>query len=294
MEEFPIETIDAQKYFPQLAEIPQAPKRLHLRGSLDRIMDTTLITVVGSRKYTPYGKEACEKLIKGLAGFPITIVSGLAIGIDAIAHQAAIDAGLPTIAFPGSGLDWKVLHPGQNRALAKKILNEGGLLLSEFDHNVRGSPWSFPLRNRLEAGIARMTIVIEAAEKSGTLITARLATEYNQIVGVVPGPITSASSVGANWLLKLGAVPITSSEDILRELNLIGQGTLPFPTDSERSPILLNSVEQKIIAFLVGPRSKETIIEELALDITTASIAFSTLEIKGVIKETYGLIERTL
>jgi DNA processing protein len=226
---FPIETIDIEKHFPQLKEIPEYPQTLQIRGSLERITGTTLITIVGSRKCTPYGKQVCEMLIKGLAGYPVTIVSGLAYGIDAIAHQAAIDNGLPTIAFPGSGLDWNVLYPKQNRKLAEDTLRSGGVLLSEFENHVSAAPWNFPLRNRLEAGIADMVIVIEAASKSGTLITARIGTEYNKTVGAVPGPITSPTSAGANWLLKLGAVPVTNSQDILRELNFPLPDELPFP-----------------------------------------------------------------
>ncbi len=287
MEEFPIETIVPEQFFPQLAELPQAPKRLYIRGSLEHIIGTTFLTVVGSRKYSPYGKQVCESLIKGLADYPITIVSGLAIGIDAIAHQAAIDAGLPTVAFPGSGLNWNAIYPSQNKELAKNILKAGGVLMSEFDHDLSGLYWAFPQRNRLEAGLASMTIVIEAEEKSGTLITARLATEYNKTVGAVPGPITSSTSVGANWLLKLGAIPITSSTDILSELGFINSGKID-------KTIELNEIEQKIMTTLTQGKSKETIIEELSLDIVTASIAFTTLEIKGVIKETYGLLERTI
>lgn len=298
MEEFPIQTIVVDQYFPQLKEIPQPPKTLHMRGSLHRIMGTTLITVVGSRKYSSYGKYACEMLIKGLADYPVTIVSGLAFGIDIIAHQAALDAGLPTIAFPGSGLNWDALYPNKHLAIAKRILKEGGVLLSEFDHDVGGMYWMFPQRNRLEAGIASITIVIEAEEKSGTLITSRLATEYNKTVGAVPGPINARTSIGANWLLKLGAVPITEPSDILKELGFAEKGQLPFPLRSAiaagegDSSIVLNETEERIISFLASPQSKETIVTELELDAVTASIAFSTLEIKGVIKETYGLIER--
>jgi DNA processing protein len=288
MEQFPIQTIIPEQYFPQLKELPQAPKQLYMRGNIERIIGTTLLTVVGSRKHSHYGKQVCESLIRGLAGYPITIVSGLAIGIDAIAHQAALDANLPTIAFPGSGLNWEVLYPTQHKKLAQNILEAGGILLSEYNPDTHSMPWFFPERNRLEAGIATMTLVIEAEEKSGTLITSRLATEYNKTVGAVPGMITSPTSVGANWLLKLGAVPITDSDDILQELGFGKRGTLPLYN------IILNETEQKIISLLTSPLSKETIIEILSLDIVTASIAFSTLEIKGVIQETYGLIERII
>jgi DNA processing protein len=287
MEEFPIETINALEVFPQLAEIPQPPRTLFMRGSLERIIGTVLVTVVGSRNYSSYGKYACEKLIKGLRDYPVTIVSGLAIGIDAIAHQAALDAGLPTIVFPGSGLHWDALYPRQHKKLAEAILRAGGILLSEFDHDIIGAPWTFPQRNRLEAGIAHMTLVIEAEEQSGTLITSRLATEYNKTVGAVPGPINSPTSVGANWLLKLGAVPITDSADIIRELGFQALGGLPFPNS-----IILNDTETLIINALTSPHTKEGLLETLHLDPVSGGIAFSSLEIKGVIREVYGRIER--
>lgn len=289
MDDFPIQTIITAQHFPQLAEIPQPPKTLFMRGSLERIVGTTLITIVGSRKYSSYGKYVCEMLIRGLRDYPVTIVSGLAIGIDAIAHYAALENNLPTIAFPGSGLNKEVIYPAQHKKLAEKILKNGGALMSEFPHHIVGAPWTFPQRNRLEAGIAHMTIVIEAEEQSGTLITSRLATEYNKTVGAVPGPINSTTSIGANWLLKLGAVPITEPSDILRELGFALPGTLPFP-----STIILNDVETLIINALSSPQSKEILLQTLLLDPVTASIAFSTLEIKGVIRETYGRIERVI
>src|ERR1700744_4726754 len=148
MEDFPIHTIDPMQHFPSLREIPQPPIQLYMRGSLERCIGTTFLAVVGSRKFSSYGKQVCEQLIKGLTGYPITIVSGLAYGIDAIAHQAAIDADLPTIAFPGSGLNWDVLHPRRNHDLAREILQRGGALLSEFPHDSHGRAWMFPHRNR--------------------------------------------------------------------------------------------------------------------------------------------------
>ena len=287
-EEFPLISIDSIEYFPQLIEIPQPPSTLSMRGSLERIIDTVLLAVVGSRKFSLYGKEVCEKLIAGLEGYDITIVSGLALGIDGIAHRAALDAGLATIAFPGSGLAWEALYPPTHQQLALDILRSGGALLSEFDTTVSGAYWAFPQRNRLIAGISLMTLIIEAEEKSGTLITARLATEYNKTVGAVPGSITSKTSHGANELLRLGAVPITSTRDILRELGFEEKQTV-----KKVSEIILNEQEERIIEYLTSPQLKETIITELALDPIEASITFSTLEIKGCIRETLGLLERT-
>lgn len=289
MSTFPINDIDPIEAFPSLREIPEPPKVLHMRGTLDRTIDTKFITVVGSRAFTSYGKGVCESLIRGLAGYPVTIVSGLALGIDSIAHRAALDAGLPTIAFPGSGLDWKVLHPSQHRGLAEEILASGGALLSEFPNETRGAIWTFPRRNRLKAGLSDMVIIIEAEEKSGTLITARLGTEYNRIVGAVPGPITSPNSKGTNWLIRLGATPITDVQDILQEL-----GLAPKLTGDISEYLMLNDDEERVLATLHEPKSREQVMMELSLDPVAANVIFSTLEIKGAIREYLGLMERVV
>ena len=166
--------------FPKaLLEIPQPPKTLYIRGKLPD-PNLTYLAVVGSRKYTSYGKEICEKLIRGLKNYPIVIVSGLALGIDSIAHRAALDNGLITVSFPGSGLDNNVLHPHTNIRLAQEIVNKGGCLISELDPSWKATLYSFPQRNRLMAGIAKAVLIIEAEEKSGTLITDRMALDYNR------------------------------------------------------------------------------------------------------------------
>jgi DNA processing protein len=285
MEEFPIEELDPISSFPSLAEIPQKPKRLYMRGSLENIKHKKIIAIVGSRACTSYGINACKSLIERLRGYNVVIVSGLAMGIDTVVHKAALDAGLTTLAFPGSGLDWKFIHPAINRGLAKEILNHGGALISEYTAETRGAIWTFPNRNRIVAGVSDMVIVIEAQEKSGALITARLGTEYNKIVGAVPGGIFNESSKGTNWLLRLGATPITSSADILQELGL-EKKDLPI------SSLLINEQEGKILEALTEPKNKDTLIQELGLEPAQANIVFSTLEIKGLIRETYGMIER--
>lgn len=284
-EDFQIQEIDPLLSFPSLAEIPQKPKQLYMRGTLENIKHKKIVAIVGSRACTSYGINVCRKLIEGLSGYNIVIVSGLAMGIDAIAHKAALDVGLTTLAFPGSGLDWKFIHPAINRGLAKEILNHGGALISEYTAETRGAIWTFPNRNRIVAGIADMVIIIEAQEKSGALITARLGTEYNKIVGAVPGSIYSESSKGANWLLRLGATPITSSADILQELGL---QTRDVPVSS----LLINEQEGRVLEALTEPKTKDDLMEELQLNPAEANVVFSTLEIKGLIKESYGLIER--
>ncbi|MEA3398962.1 MAG: DNA-processing protein DprA [Patescibacteria group bacterium] len=201
----------------ELLEIPHPPKVLYTRGKLPS-KEYTYLTVVGSRKYTKYGQEICKKLIAGLKDKKIVIVSGLALGIDTIAHRTALENGIKTLAIPGSGLDNHVLYPKQNRNLAQEIVDNDGCLLSEMKPNEKPTAYSFPQRNRLMAGISKAVLIIEAQEKSGTLITARMAVDYNRDVLVVPGSILSNNSSGNNKLIQQGATPITCSEDILEAL----------------------------------------------------------------------------
>ncbi|PJE58482.1 MAG: DNA-protecting protein DprA, partial [Candidatus Portnoybacteria bacterium CG10_big_fil_rev_8_21_14_0_10_36_7] len=200
-----------------LLEIPQPPEKLYLWGNLPP-EDTIHLAVVGSRKCTTYGKDAVRKLIAGLKGYPIAIVSGLAQGIDATSHEVALENGLFAIAFPGSGISDTALSYHPNRKLMEKIISSGGCLVSEFEPDFKATLWSFPMRNRLVAGISKAALIIEAEEKSGTLITARMALDYNREVLAVPGSIYSPNSKGTNRLIRQGATPITCSEDILEAL----------------------------------------------------------------------------
>src|SRR5690606_14344128 len=176
-----IRALSFEEFPPLLKEIPDAPEKLFHAGAAIR-EENALLAVVGSRKYTEYGKRATEAIIAGLAGMNVTIVSGLALGIDAIAHRSALKAGLQTIAVPGSGLDPDHIYPGAHRGLASEILKKGGSLLSELEPTAAVFPSNFPRRNRIMAGMSHATLVIEAAPRSGTLITARLALEYNREV----------------------------------------------------------------------------------------------------------------
>jgi DNA processing protein len=191
------------------------------------------------------------------------------MGIDSIAHKTAIESGLTTIAFPGSGLSWKTLYPAVNKDLAKNILEKGGALFSEYPPETRGAIWTFPQRNRIVAGIADMVIIIEAQEKSGALITARLGTEYNKIVGAVPGSIYSNSSQGTNWLLRLGATPITSSQDILKELGLEAK-------DVPLSALVVNEKEGLILDALKEPKTKDQLMDTLEMDSSEINVVLST------------------
>lgn len=263
-----------------LTEIPQPPKKLHLKGMLPKD-GSRILCVVGSRKHSSYGEEVCRKLILGLKGYTICIVSGLAIGIDGIAHRAALDAGLQTIAFPGSGLNATDLHPARHARLADEIVHSDGGLISEFEMNQKGAPWTFPRRNRLMAGISHATLVIEAELKSGTLITSKFATDYNRDVGAVPGQITSKLSEGPHMLIRLGATPITCSEDILEMLSFNRPETI-----QKELPLDLNESERKIIQLLqIEPMTSEILIQKTCLSAQKINETVSLLEIKGVIRE---------
>ncbi len=270
-----------------LKNIPQPPKKLSIRGVFPDFQKYTFLTVVGPRKYTNYGEDVCRSLIAGLKGYPVVIVSGLAHGIDRIAHEAALEHGLITVAFPGSGLDGKVLYPKAQFQLAMRILESGGALVSEFKDDQLPQTWVFPTRNRLMAGIARATLVIEAEHKSGTRITARLATEYDRDVLAVPGNIFSKNSEGTNELIKLGATPVTSSQDILEALGFHITETTPMDLFSQATP-----EEESILKLLSSPQNRGEIIRNSGLQTHKVNILLSQMEIKGMIKEIGGEIRR--
>ncbi len=283
-----METLFPRDFPPLLQEITDPPDKLYIRGHIPS-PDSIFLSVVGSRKYSSYGKSVCEDIIAGLRGHPIVIVSGLALGIDAIAHRAALNAGLKTIAIPGSGLDEKVLYPRSNVPLARDILNNNGALLSEYEPTFKATTWSFPQRNRLMVGMSNAVLVIEAAEKSGTLITARLASDYNRNLLVIPAPITHAQSKGSNNLLRHGAVPILSSEHILEELGIQTEAHIQLPLKARTD---LSPDEHIILSLLDEPIEKDTLLRSLDMPIHKAQVLLSTLELKGVLIERYGKIQR--
>src|SRR3989338_10238649 len=215
--QFDLHILKGKEIPKELSYVPQPPQKLYLAGELPP-KGTTYLAVVGSRKATSYGKDVVRKLILGLKGYPIAIVSGLAVGIDALSHEAALEAGLYAVGFPGSGLSKEVFFPPTSLKLAEKILDAGGCLVSEFEPDLKAQYYTFPMRNRLVAGLSKAALIIEAQEKSGTLITARMALDYNRDVLAVPGTINSGFSKGTNNLIKQGATPITCSEDILEAL----------------------------------------------------------------------------
>jgi DNA processing protein len=238
---------------------------------------------VGSRNYSNYGKQVVEYLIRGLRGHNIAIISGLALGIDALAHTAAIESGLYTLAIPGSGINDAVLYPQTNRRLAYQILEQGGGILSEFEPSFTATKWSFPKRNRIMAGMSHATLMIEASEKSGTLITARLTADYNRELLVVPGNIFGENSKGPHQFLKLGATPITTPDDILAVFN-IEQAPAQEAKHTEYSPD-----EMAVLEKLKEPIDRDSLIRALGLDTSEANTLLMDMELKGRIHESNGI-----
>ncbi|MFA6397667.1 MAG: DNA-processing protein DprA [Candidatus Paceibacterota bacterium] len=283
-----IRKLDKKDFPESFLEIPEPPKELFIKGILPS-EDFIFLSVVGSRKYTSYGKDVCEKLISGLRGYPIVIVSGLALGIDTVAHKKALEIGLKTIAFPGSGLDKKVLYPATNWRLALEIVESGGCLISEFKPDFRATVWSFPQRNRLMAGISKAVLIIEAEEKSGTLITARLALDYNKDVFAVPGSIFSPNSKGTNKLLRQGATPITTSEELLDALGFQVNNTENIQKEIEEN---CTDEEKEILKLIQDSISKDDLFRKLNKPTNETNAILSVMEIKGLIKEELGEIRR--
>lgn len=284
---FPIRQLPYSQFPLLLREIPDPPQRLFIRGEMpptERIM----LCVVGSRACTAYGRRMTQKLIAGLASYPITIVSGLALGLDSEAHKAALEVGLPTIAVLPSSLDDVSLYPAGNVHLAQTILVKGGALLSENEAPFKAMLHSFPERNRIVAGMSKATLILEAGDHSGTLITARLALDYNREVLAIPHELERPTGIGINRLLREGATLVRDSTDILTALGLTPfeeRIQAPLPTD-------LTPHESAILTLLTEPLPTDELIARASLSAQEANVAISSLLIRGIITERLGNIER--
>jgi DNA processing protein len=279
----------------RLLTLHTIPKELYILGTLPEVTldeygraTPRILTVVGSRKNSTYGRNALTKLISSLKGHDVIILSGLALGIDGLAHQEALKNNLLTLAVPGSGLDRSVLYPRTHHNLAKEILEQGGALISELDPKAQAAPWTFPQRNRIMAALSDALLVIEAEEKSGTLITARQALELGKDIGAVPGEIFSETSAGTNMLIHEGAYPITSEEDLLSLLHLSKK-----ENDKEETEEISYTENEKIlIDILREPSDKDTLFAKSNLTFSDFITAFSSLEINACIEETFGEVRR--
>jgi len=281
-----IRKLEKEEYPALLKQLPKIPRNLYIIGDLPPA-HYIYLTVVGARRYSDYGQRVCEKLIEGLRGLPVVIVSGLAYGIDIIAHKAALKNNLKTIAIPGSGLNEDVLVPFAHRNIAHEIVRAGGALLSPFSPDTPGANWTFPVRNEIMAGISHVTLVIEAEEKSGTLITSKHATELNRIVCVVPGSIFSSLSSGPHKLIRLGATPVTNTKELIEALGFNIEAKHEEINYSDLSP-----EEIKIMEALVNPLSRDDLLNKLEMEINKLNSLISLLEIKGLVEETLGELRR--
>lgn len=282
--DFPISQIPTKEFSSLLPEIPDAPSDVYVRGEMIP-RGTSCLAVVGSRNYSDYGKQVVDYLIGGLRSYPIAIISGLAIGMDTLAHESALRTGLYTLAIPGSGISDGALYPRRNRGLAQKILERGGGLMSEYEPNFRATMWSFPKRNRIMAGLSHAVLLIEASEKSGTLITARLTAEYNRDLLVVPGNIFSDNSRGVHQFLKLGATPVTTPQDIIDALHLTRDEETPVPVSSGTG----SPEELQVLNLLIEPRDHDTIIRSVPFTREETLTLLMRMELDGRIKEQNGM-----
>jgi len=270
-----------QEYPKILKEIPDPPGILYRKGKI-LPEDEISLAVVGSRKYSSYGKRVTEQLVYSLAKNHLTIISGLALGIDAIAHEAALDAQGRTIAVLGCGLDQ--IYPTSNIRLADKILATGGAIISEFPLGMPALRYNFPIRNRIIAGMSLGTLVVEATEISGSLLTAAAAIEYNREVFAVPGEIFAENSAGANKLIKMGAKIVTNYQDILEELKL-EEKTLAV---TARQILPANKEEENLLKLLKGPLLADQIVNKSGYDTSLVNSLLVQMEIKGLIRNLGG------
>ena len=277
------------RYPKLLGEIGNAPKQLYYRGQWSPEIFERCLAVVGTRKMTSYGKRMTEQIVGGVASAGITIVSGFMYGIDAEAHKAALRAGGKTIAVMPCGID--VIHPEYQADLYEEILDTGGLIISEYEGTHPAIFWTFPRRNRIVAGLSKATLVMEAGEDSGALITANLAKKYGRKVFAVPNPLTSAVSQGVTQLLKEGAAVVSGASDILQYYGMRQRLGSSAPKRGTEPPGQLpeDPLEQKI----VGQLEKEAMeIDILArkLEIPAAKLgaAISMLQLEGHITQEQG------
>lgn len=262
-----------------LRTIPSRPKELYLRGDLNLNLARPCVAVVGSRIPSAYGKQAVHDIVGGLSRAGVCIVSGMAPGIDTLAHQTALECKGQTIGVIGTGLDENVFFPRQNLDLAQKVINTGGCLVSEYPAGFKATNYSFPQRNRIIAGLSLAILVIEAKEKSGSLITAEWGKKQHKSVFAVPGSIYSTSSKGCNWLLKKGGLACDSALDILNAL-----GIAPV---SPKTAAIANSVEeQKILDTLKeGAADIDQIILITKLPAPVVMSIIPVMEINNLIRD---------
>jgi len=280
------------KYPALLKEIPAPPFLLYYKGSLEALYgnNKNRLAIVGSRKHSAYAEKIINEFLPRLIEQGIEIISGLALGVDSLAHQASLNNNGITIAILGAGVDSASIYPAINRRLAESIIKSGGVIISEFPPKTQPLRQNFPQRNRIISGLAQATLVIEAREKSGSLITADFALNQNREVLAIPGNIFAEFSQGPNNLIKLGAKVITGIEDIL-EVFKLGIDQTTKNKKPKKDTIILNDEAEKIIYTILkqaNERAERMTVDEIVkiskLDTSVINSKLSILELRGIAK----------
>ena len=267
--------------FPRLLRaIHDPPPGLYVRGVAGlELLSRPAVALVGARACSPYGRHVARQLGRELAGAGIVVVSGLARGVDGEVHRGALDAGAATVAVLGCGIDRD--YPAAHAEIAARIAGGGGLIVSEYAAGVEPAPWRFPARNRIVAGLCAATVVVEARERSGALITADFALEEGREVFAVPGEITSSLSAGSNALLRLGATPLLAVDDVLEALGV--EPSKPVaPELSEQANAALEHVRQ-------AARGADELARSTGLDAATLATVLCELELAGLVSVEEGV-----
>jgi len=283
-------SIEDKQYPESLRWIQNPPKKLFYRGNWSQEILANCLAVVGSRRVTGYGEAVINKVIPGLVRAGLTIVSGFMSGVDSLGHQVCLDSGGKTIAVFGCGLNQLV--PAGNDKLYGRILDQGGLVVSEYEKEVKARLWTFPQRNRIVAGLSKGVLVIEGGANSGSLITAKLAKTQAKPVLAVPGPVTSSQSAGTNWLIKNGAEIVLDSDDVLKalgmeSLNLHLRGVPQAQHHlggAEGSEIEIRIMEE----LSKEPLETDDLSRKLGIDIVILSQTLSLMSLKGLVEEKSG------
>jgi DNA processing protein len=266
----------------RLASISDPPPGLFLRGSASpELLSEPAVAIVGARSCSDYGAHVARSLARELAAAGVVVVSGLARGVDGWAHRGALEANGATAAVLGCGIDRD--YPRAHAHLAAQV-SQSGLVVSEYPPGVAPAPWRFPARNRIVAGLCAATVVVEAREQSGALITADLALEEGREVLAVPGEITASLSRGTNALLRLGATPVTSAADVLEAIGVEPVDPAPAPSDGPAGAALA--------ALSAGARTADEVARATGLAAATVAAALAELELAGLVEARAGVFRR--
>ena len=282
MKDIQIIDIGSSEYPAKLRDIPDPPKQLYCMGNIE-LLKARSIGVVGARKNTVYGKNVALMIGKRLAESGLTVTSGLAMGIDAFSHEGALEANGRVIGVLGSGIDQ--MGPWKNRDLMNRGIENGGLVVSEYEPGVPATNWTFPARNRIISGLSEAVVIVEAGLDSGSLITAKHAAEQGRPVYAVPGNINSQSSIGTNLLIRDGVTPLVIIDDLIRDVGA------EIKCDNENRPDL-DADEKKvfeIVRLMSGPTVEE-IIRGTGFDPQMVNSILTIMEIKGVVESYAGRI----